>query len=154
MRRYRWLLITILSVVVVAVVATLALMFPVRKQGQARVEAEAGLPLLLIPETYSDPVGVGEMRLEPDGVAQLTDFPVGDVDVVDNCIDWDSAKPLTGTAEWSADRKLNITITSEDGSVVIGPYHPKFSDIVWYRFGMSLCDDDRVVWYSAAPATP
>lgn len=153
MRKYRWFIITILSIAAVALVVTLALMFPVQKQGHARMEAEAGLPLALTPETYSDPAGIGEMRLEPDGVAQLTDFPVGDVDVVENCIEWDSAKPFTGTAAWSADRELNITITSEDGSAIIGPYHPNFSDIVWYRFGMSLCDDDRVVWYSAAPAT-
>ena len=154
MTKTRWILVAAMTVAVVAGVVALAVAFPLEKKGQARIEAEANLPLTLTPEKYGDPVGTGTMVLESDGVARLTGFPVGDVDAAQGCISWDGAKTFTGTAKWSADRNLIITITTDDGDVAIGPYNPALSDIVWYRFGMSLCGDDRVVWYGATPAQP
>lgn len=44
-----------------------------------------------------------------------------------------------------------ITVSARDGDGLIGPYHPSFSDVVWYRFGTRLCGSYDVMWYWANP---
>ncbi|WP_091227738.1 hypothetical protein [Microbacterium sp. 3J1] len=148
-KRIRWLLVAVLLVAVTVVISVLVVSFPARKEGAARIEAEAGLPLVLTPEASGQGSGKGEMILKSDGVAELTEFPIGEIDAADGCTSLTGMRTFSGRAEWTADRNLNITISSQEGAVIIGPYNPTMGDVVWYRFGMPVCGSDEVIWYLA-----
>ncbi|PKQ34182.1 MAG: hypothetical protein CVT61_12405 [Actinobacteria bacterium HGW-Actinobacteria-11] len=151
MKKRTWFVLGVAGITVVTGIVVLALQFPLPKQGQARVEAEAGLPLTLTPELHGDAVGIGELYLEPDGKAVLEGIPVGEVDAARRCTVWDGVTTFTGKGVWSANRALDITIATERGSIIVGPYNPRIGDIAWYRFAMPLCDEEQV-WYSAKSA--
>lgn len=59
---------------------------------------------------------------------------------------WDGANVYSGTARWTTDDKFILTVRTEDGDAVLGPYRPSFSDVVWYRFGVPRCGAETL-WY-------
>ncbi len=133
-------------VVVVGVFLSIALSsMPTLRQ---KVEEQAELPLLLQPEDYGKGPARGEILLRADGIAVLTDFPVGKVEPTDErCTSWDGVSTFTGEAQWTVDRDYVLRIRTDDGDVAIGPYAPAFGELAWYRFGLPVCGQEEPLWY-------
>jgi len=138
---------TIAIVALVALLLGILAVFSMRGGASgSRIEELAGLPVTLSPDDSS--AAMGRLTLKEDGKATLQAFPIGTTRKIDDelCMEWDGSSTYTGTAEWRQLNGLMMVIESPDGEVVIQPYQPPRSDVVWYRFGISVCNDETM-WY-------
>ncbi|WP_448721324.1 hypothetical protein [Microbacterium natoriense] len=136
-----------------ALLATVAFAFFVsRSAPMSEFEALVKIPIVLTPDQMGSSDSTGVLEIREDEQAVLREFPVGSVEEEDGrlCLDWDGESVYTGDATWSVDENYMVSISSDSGDVVIGPYHPSFSDVVGYKFGIPLCGaEGDAMWYWA-----
>ena len=101
------------------------------------------------PETGNVRVSA-EVRLDPDGKAQLFNFPTG-VSVTDDeglvCFEPSSEANYTGPAEWSAVNGLRFALDFGESHVEISAGEARFGAQDWYDIRFQECGPDAVVWW-------
>lgn len=145
--RNKILLSAVILTPIVIVVVILAVLLSSIPTPEERVEQEAKLPILLLPEDDGAGPARGEITLMAHGEAVLDDFPIGVIDQTnDFCTSWDGSSTFSGEATWTVNGNSIVRIKTKDGEVSIGPYAPRFGELAWYRFGLLLCDG-TTLWY-------
>lgn len=90
-----------------------------------------------------------ELRLDPDGDAELVDFPTG-VSVTDEdglvCFE-PSAGYYTGPAEWSVVNGYRIALEFGDSHIEVSTGKARFSAQNWSEIRFQECGSRGVVWW-------